>query len=760
MKRTFWNIFILSSFSVLFLTAYHDMSRISSASSEDPFDSPRTVSQTPNTVPLSPQESMKTFRLPKGYKLELVASEPMISEPVALAWDGNGRLYVAQMETYMQTVLADGQEQPHSRIMRLEDIDGDGKMDKSTVFLDKLLLPRAILTVGNELFVNETNTYNIYAYSDTNGDGKADKKRVVYENKRQAFGNVEHQRSGLDWNLDNWIYETIDPIRYRYKNGRLQADTLPNPAGQWGLTHDDYGRVYFSRAAAGVAASGFQINPSYGLLDFADALEKDFSQVWSTIKTPDVNGGPKTLRPDSTMATFTSICGQSVFRGDRLSKSIQGDYIAAEPVARVIRRANIENRNGKIFLSNVYQEDEFVSSTDMNFRPINTYTGPDGCLYILDMYRGIIQESTWAQPGSYLYDQIKSKGLDKNIQRGRIYRLVYEGIRPEKAPKMLSESTQKLIHHLNHPNGWRRDNAQREIIIRNDKSVAPLLQQIVLGQKSILTKTPSDLARIHALWTLEGLGVLDKSLLIKLLADPNAEIRKMAVWASESFVKKNDPQILEKLSLLQNDESYDVLAQLLTSISLSKTPKATEIAHAVLGKHPNNELLIGIKNTLQKTEESKKIGSGRLYALNPTDRQRVVEGKQIFQSLCATCHGLYGEGSPAKTAPHLAGKFKLLENRNEVIKIMLHGLTGPVDGVTYHELMPPMGGNSDEWIASVLTYVRFDLCMQSFPQISEGYLNNFVIVKPEQVKAIREKNENRSKPWTWEELFADKKQGR
>jgi len=108
----------------------------------------------------------------------------------------------------------------------------------------------------------------------------------------------------------------------------------------------------------------------------------------------------------------------------------------------------------------------------------------------------------------------------------------------------------------------------------------------------------------------------------------------------------------------------------------------------------------------------------------------------------------------------LAGKFKLLENRNEVIKIMLHGLTGPVDGVTYHELMPPMGGNSDEWIASVLTYVRFDLCMQSFPQISEGYLNNFVIVKPEQVKAIREKNENRSKPWTWEELFADKKQGR
>ena len=225
---------------------------------EDPFAAPRIVSQTPTTVPLSPQEALKSFRLPKGYHLEVVASEPMISEPSALAWDGNGRLYVAQLETYMQTIDAQGEDEPKSRVMRLEDTDDDGKMDKSSVFIDSLLSPRMILCVGRELLVSETNTYNIYAYQDTNGDGKADQKRPVYLNPKRAYGNVEHQRSGLDWNLDNWLYITTDPVRFKYKKGALTVDTLVGGSnGQWGMTHDNYGRLFFSRAASGIAATGF-----------------------------------------------------------------------------------------------------------------------------------------------------------------------------------------------------------------------------------------------------------------------------------------------------------------------------------------------------------------------------------------------------------------------------------------------------------------------------------------------------------------------
>ena len=260
-----------------------------------PFATPHVVNQSPITAAQSPEAAMKSFRLPKGYRLELVASEPMITEPVAIAWDGNGRMYVAQMDTYMQTIDAKGQYEPESKIMLLEDTDDDGRMDKSSVFIDSLTAPRMILTVGHELFVNETNSYSIFAYQDTNGDGRADKTRTVYHNPKRAYGNIEHQRSGLDWNLDNWIYVTTDPVRFKYQQGKLIVDTLTSGSnGQWGLTHDDYGRLYFSRAASGMAATGFQINPAYGQLDLEGAWDEKFQQIWPLIKTPDINGGQNT----------------------------------------------------------------------------------------------------------------------------------------------------------------------------------------------------------------------------------------------------------------------------------------------------------------------------------------------------------------------------------------------------------------------------------------------------------------------------------
>ena len=291
------------------------------------FASPRTVNPNPSPAPLSPEESLKTFRLPIGYHLELVASEPMIKEPVAVAWDGNARMYVAQMETYMQDVNATGEQEPISRIILLEDTNNDGRMDKSSVFIDKLKLPRLILCVGKELLVNETNTYTINAYKDSNGDGVADQKRIVYESAAIDTKNLEHQRSGLDWNIDNWIYVTVDPVRFCYKNGMLQADSLVSGSnGQWGLTHDNYGRLYFSRAGGENAGSGFQINPVYGQLEFGDAYgDSTFGSVWPIIKTPDVQGGLQRLRPDTTLNHFTAGCGQSIFRGDRLPKSLEGN---------------------------------------------------------------------------------------------------------------------------------------------------------------------------------------------------------------------------------------------------------------------------------------------------------------------------------------------------------------------------------------------------------------------------------------------------
>jgi len=218
---------------------------------EEGFEETERILRDPTTLPLTAEETLKTFRVPKGYHVELVASEPLISEPAAITWDGNGRMYVAQLETYMQTVEGKNQYDPGSRIMLLEDTDNDGRMDKSTTFIDKLIAPRMILCVGDELLVNETNSFNIYAYRDTDHDGIADQKRTVFETDQKAIGNIEHQRSGLDWNLDNWIYVTTDPVRFKYKNRQLKVDSLTyGNNGQWGITHDDYGRLYFSRGGA------------------------------------------------------------------------------------------------------------------------------------------------------------------------------------------------------------------------------------------------------------------------------------------------------------------------------------------------------------------------------------------------------------------------------------------------------------------------------------------------------------------------------
>ncbi|MBO9683221.1 MAG: cytochrome C, partial [Flavisolibacter sp.] len=295
----------------------------------------RTFDSTPSVEYLTPEESMKSFNLPAGFRLELVASEPMIKEPVAIAWDGNARMYVAEMLTYMQDADATNEQKPYSRISLLEDTDNDGKMDKSTVFIDSLLLPRMILCVNNELLVNETNTITIHAYKDTNGDGKADQKRTVFENAdyRVQDANMEHQRSGLDWNLDNYIYLTYDPVRFRYKNGMLQADSIySGPGGQWGVTHDNYGRLFLSSAGSETPLTRVQMNPSYGALDMPDQFSPEFQEVYPIVATPDVQGGLMRLRADSTLNHFTGACGQSIYRGNTLPKDMVGDYIICEPV--------------------------------------------------------------------------------------------------------------------------------------------------------------------------------------------------------------------------------------------------------------------------------------------------------------------------------------------------------------------------------------------------------------------------------------------
>jgi cytochrome c551/c552/glucose/arabinose dehydrogenase len=697
------------------------------------------VNTNPSAAYLSPQESLHSIYVPKGYHLQLVASEPMIKEPVAIVWDGNGRMYVSEMLTYMQDVNGTKENDPVSRISMLEDTNGDGVMDKSSVYIDSLLLPRMMLCVGKKLLVSETYTNNIWSYEDANNDGKVDKKEQVFGNNTRNTANLEHQRSGLIWNLDNRIYTTYENLRYRYVNGKLEADTMLTGSGQWGLGNDDYGRLYYSSAGGEVAAYSFQLNPLYGKYEVNGQLDGDFNAVWPIIATPDVQGGLGRLRPDSTLNHFTASCGQSVFRGNALPEDLNGDLLICEPVGRLIRRAKVMNRDGVRILQNAYNKEEFIASTDMNFRPVNTATGPDGCLYIVDMHRGIIQEGNWTREGSYLRPKILEKELDKNIGHGRIYRLVHDGYKPGPMPVMLNECSQQLVNYLTHANGWWRDNAQKELIVRNDRAVIATLQQMA-------QEHTDHLARIHALWTLEGLQAIDKKVLAVALKDTDARVRKTAVTISEEFLKKQDKEMLAMLSSLTNDADADVQAQLAASLAYYSGNELTELLSKLVSKAANPQYITGITRSIQASKDQKRYGLN-LSGLSASERTIVLKGHETFQQVCATCHGGDGKGisigGNPMPAPPLANS-KRAGNKAALIRILLHGLSGPVDGKTYPDVMAPLGAaNSNEWVATVLSFVhyRFRPRDAAFAMISE-----------EDVKKVRTAMATRTKLWTLDEV--------
>ena len=699
---------------------------------------------------LTPEESLKSFYLPEGYKVELVASEPMIDEPVAIAWDGNGRMFVAEMNTYMQDVDGSGTNRSISKIKLLIDTDGDGKMDKSTVFIDSLLLPRMILPLENELIVNETYSYDLWSYKDTDGDGVADKKERVYYNPNRRGGNLEHQQSGLIWNLDNWVYTTYNPVRFKFKSdGKVEVDSLDNipSRGQWGLTQDDLGNMYYSSAGSENPAYGFQQPPVYGEFNASGRLSKGFVEPWPVVGTPDVQGGPKKLREDGTLNHFTGVAGQEIYRGHRLPSNMYGDLFIPEPVGRLIRRAKIKNENGKKVLYNAYDKAEFMASTDLNFRPLQAKTGPDGALYIVDMYRGIIQESNWTKKGSHLRPVIIRKELDKNIGKGRIYRIVHEDIELDKKPNLLGKKASELIKYLGHRNGWYRNTAQKLIVLKGDESVIPELQAIARDNTSFLdgllhSDKDFGLERVTALWTLEGLNNIDQTLITEKLADEDPRVRATAIRLSENFLKAGDTTILGDLEKLIADADIDVVNQLALSLRYSKDEKATELLNAINAKYGDHEIVShSVGESLKKDDSQLEMLKKRVSNRGIGEKNSIYAGYDSYKQLCVTCHGADLKGLATEDgtliAPSLIGSARVTGDKGKLSKILLNGLIGPIEGKEYG-IMMSLKSNSDQYIAEVLSYVRA--------------MNDASSVSRKEVNKARKESEDREDYWTLEEL--------
>ncbi len=327
--------------------------------------------------PRTPAEQAAGFMLPTGYRMELVAAEPDVISPTLIEFDGNGRMYVGEMISYMMDADASREHEPISRISRWESTKGDGRYDKRTVFVDHLVAPRMILPLQDGVILtSETDSDDLVKWSDTNGDGVADKREVVFTGIGQSGdANIEHQKAGLLWNMDNWIYTTYNPFRIRWTpSGFLREPTGPN-GGQWGLASDDDGKPWFVDAGGERGPMNFQYpdplrrvhalragrprrprrrallrrpppNPNCPP-GMENGFEKDFAVVWPSPGIGDMQGGiGRTRMPAQNLNHFTATTGPAIVRGDALPADLKGDLLFTEPVGRLIRRASIENIEG------------------------------------------------------------------------------------------------------------------------------------------------------------------------------------------------------------------------------------------------------------------------------------------------------------------------------------------------------------------------------------------------------------------------------
>ena len=732
---------------------------------------------------LSPEEELATFELAPGYVAELFAAEPMVQEPVLTVWDRDGAMYVAEMRSYMQDVAGTGTKTlKNGRIKKLVDTDGDGRADKVTVFADNLNLPRCILPLGDWIAVRETDTMDVIAFRDKDGDGVADEKKILY--KRGPVGrnspgkSVEHQDSGLMWNIDNRIYITYNMESYRYTNGEWKAEKARGHWTQWGLTHDDEGEIYWSTNSDPVVEA--YIHPKYWGIPqkvsktkipaipvvLPKQYDPSFMKAYSTCLLNDRGGSAAAVR------SFTSACGQSIYRSDKFPVDTRGNYFVVDPTIHVVRRARISKTGDVIKLHRLEAEgQEFMRSSDINSRFVNTAVGPDGCLYVTDMYRGIIQDAPWLNPQSR--ENIKKNGLDKNIKHGRIWRIRHKDFTPRKAPqmpKMSQESTFALLRHFDNEAGWWRDEAQKEIVLRKDgKSVIPHLQGMARFGATAL-------GRLHALWTLEGLDAVDVDFLKFIIQDRDERVRKAAVQIAERFFTQTDA-VNALAKPLKNDKSSALAKQLILSLGFAGKSKETlDIIENLCRKHSSSTgvqlaaalSLWGMKDI----KLVKDIYAGKAFdpstnlmwknmlgnwnrgihfskEMDRSEQRRIEGGEKQYFASCISCHGADAKGvgiagTDMMLAPSLVDSKRIKGDPQKLIPLFLHGLSGPIDGKAYGAgFMAPahvLGITREDRLAELISYLRY------------VHGNGASSVSKEDVIKSKQRHSKRKTPWTDKEL--------
>jgi putative membrane-bound dehydrogenase-like protein len=584
----------------------------------------------PASPPLTPAASKEAFVLQPGYRIDLVASEPLIGDPVQIAFDGRGDLWVVEMRGYMPDANGTGEMKPVGRVVKLHDQDGDGIMDEADVFLDHLVLPRGIAPAFDGLLLIEPP--NLLYCRDTDGDGRADDTQVLVSGF-DGLENPEHAGNGLRYGIDNF-YETSQhhqSFRFRQRaDGDLDVETRKVPKhGQWGVARDDLGRLYYSPNSDPLIGDAFPKHYSArnteagGLPGVPRHVATDRS-TWPIRINPGVNRGYQkaTLREDGTLRTFTAACGPEVFRGT-LVKGAEGDAFVCETAGNLVKRYDLQDQNGVPTATPVHEKSEFLASTDERFRPVNLLTGPDGGLYIVDFARGIVQHRIYMT--SWLRKQVEERELAAPIGMGRIWRVVDEDsatdiVRPD-LTRMENFELAELM--TSNPNGALRDTAQRLLVERTALDVSDQLRRFASDQKM------ASRYRLHAIWTLQGIDSIDSSIIEMLATDPDPLIREHAARVSESLPPRLRSGPLSRLAF---DKVDRVRLQAVLSIGELPSSEAMPLFDAVLAEQVEDPAirsaiqsgLAGREVAMLRSQGDPRNG-GWLGGTGPAQRQVIRE---------------------------------------------------------------------------------------------------------------------------------------
>ncbi len=652
--------------------------------------------------PTEPGDAEATFEVEPGFRVELVAAEPLVMDPVGMSFDERGRLFVAEMRGYNQgnrVPCSDARKlametEKLGCVKLLEDIDGDGRFDKHTVYVDDLIWPNGVFAYDGGVFVAAAP--DLLYCKDTDGDGRADIRDVVLTGF--GYGNWQHLPNSFRWGLDSRIHgasasgggSILCPTRPDEKAVQLRGRdfafdprtlhlTPTNNSAQFGLSFDDWGRKfvcsnsahiflvfyedrYVARnpylaapgssrliAAAGTLAPVFRISPP-----------EPHRVVWMRMRT---SGVIKGIIEKGGAATgfITAAGGTTIYRGDAWPANYRNNSFTPECSGNLVHRNVLEPDGVGLVARRVDKNREFLSSRDIWFRPVNMRNGPDGNLYIADMYRQVINEGVVLPPTLR-----KCFDLTEGCSRGRIYRVVPDGFTQPKIPDLSKATTTELVKLLEHPNAWHHVSAARLLYQRQDTATIGPLEQLAV-------ESSSPLGRLHAMYALDSLAALSAEAILPRLDDQHPRVRQHAVRLAEK-VLADSSAVGEKLfSMVRNE---DLLIRYQLAFTLGEIPgdKATAALAAIAARDATDRWvrLAVLSSATGRT--------GDLFAHLAADPEwRSTAGGRTLLEQLAEQTGLHGRADQVDEMAESLEKFT--DDEKTLLHVVVRGLLRGMDSL-------------------------------------------------------------------------------